>query len=935
MTLSNIKPQNGPAAQAQALPSSATVMRVLEQQVYRGPNLYGYRPMIRIQLNLGTLEGYPSSRLEGFTQRLLQQMPSLQEHGCSYGEPGGFVRRLHEGTWLGHIIEHVAIELQSLAGLDVTYGKTRSVPGQPGTYNVVYEHREEQIGRLAGLVAIRLVNSLLPAEFQGVEGLHLLRPRGLDGGVESGGTFDLAQNLEELCRLVGRYALGPTTASLVAEARRRGIPHLRLDDDSLVQLGYGRHQRRIRASITQQTSYLATETASDKALTKRLLDRAGLPVPDGEVVTSAEQAVRAAGRIGYPVVIKPLDGNHGRGVSLGLETPQQVAWGYELAARHSHRVVIEQQFRGNDHRILVVGGEVVAVAERVPAQVVGDGEHSVTALVHQVNLDPRRGEGHEQVMTRIVLDEQVREVLARQGLTPQSVPARGEVVMLRDTANLSTGGTAIDRTDVIHPDNVTVARRAAQIIGLDVAGIDFISPDISQSVFRSGGGIVEVNASPGFRMHLHPSVGTPRNVAAPVIDRLFPEGTPCRIPVVAITGTNGKSTTSRMVAHVLQHAGRQVGLTTSNGIYLQGERILEGDTTGPKSARVILSDPTVEVAVLETARGGILREGLGFDQCQVGAVLNVRADHLGLRGIETVEDLAFVKSLVVEVVAKGGLSVLNADDGLTAGMAGRAGGTVAYFSMQGAASGNAHLLRHIEAGGLAVVREPTLVGDELVLYRLGERHPVIRAAEIPATLNGAAQVNVENALAATLILVGLEVPLPVIRAGLATFTTSFEHSPGRLNLFEGHPFQVLLDYAHNPDGLTRLSELLSRLRPLNGQVIGVFGVAGDRRDQDIHQMGELLAGMFDHLILREDEDRRGRQPGEGAHLTHLGALAGGLAPERMEVILDEREAIGAALRRAQAGDLVVILPNLVEEAWQQVKDFDSSAVLPLVHGRTA
>ncbi len=903
-------------------------LRVLERQVYRGPNLYGYRPMIRVKLDLGALEDYPSNALPDFTDRLLAALPTLQEHGCSYGEPGGFVRRLRDGTWLGHIAEHVALELQALAGLPVTYGKTRSVRGEPGVYNVVYEQREERVGQLAGMVALRLVDSLLPQDLQGVQGLDLLMPRGIQTELDPEAPFDLEHDLTELRYLVKRYAFGPTTASLVEEARRRGIPYLRLDDHSLVQFGYGRYGRRVRASITQQTSFIATETASDKALTKQLLDRAGLPVPRGAVVRSAEEAVREAQRLGFPVVTKPLDGNHGRGVSINLESPEQVIWGFKQASAHGRNVVVEQHYTGNDHRVLVVGGKVIAVAERVPAHVVGDGQRSIRALVDETNLDPRRGDGHEQVMTRITLDEHVLDLLARRGLTPDSVPAANEAVFLRDTANLSTGGTAVDRTDVIHPDNAMVARRAALIVGLDVAGIDFITPDISESVFKTGGGIVEVNAAPGFRMHLQPSEGTPRNVAAPVLDSLFPPDVPCRIPVVAITGTNGKSTTSRMVAHILRHTGRMVGLTTSNGIYLGEDRIVDGDTTGPKSAQVILSDPTVEVAVLETARGGILREGLGFDQCQVGAVLNIRPDHLGLKGIETVEDLAFVKGLVVEVVSPGGVSVLNADDPLTAAMARKAGGQIAFFSMEGAVTHPEHLARHIAAGGIALVREPTLVGDELVLYRERERTAVIRANDIPATMYGAARVNVENALAAIAIAVGLDVPIHEIRDALKTFSTSFEQSPGRLNLYEGHPFRVLLDYAHNPDGLAQLGGLLQALRPEGGRVIGVFGVAGDRRDQDILEMGRLLAGMFDELILREDDDRRGRPNGESAELTRQGALAAGLPDEQMRVILDETEAIDAGLRAARPGDLLVLLPNLVEAAWQQMLDFDSAHLTP-------
>ncbi|WP_407572791.1 cyanophycin synthetase [Deinococcus altitudinis] len=900
-------------------------LRLLEKQVYRGPNIFGYEPMIRFQLDLRALEDYPTSALPGFTERLTELLPSLYTHRCSYGEPGGLIRRMEEGTWLGHVTEHVALELQSIAGTPVTYGKTRSVRGRPGVYNVMYSYREERVGLPAGFVALRLVNTLLPEEMQGVERLDLMLPSGLTTSLNPDTPFDLEAEQLELRRIVKRYAMGPTPQSLVDEAKRRGIPYLRLDEQSLIQLGYGRYQQRLRASITGRTSYIATETASDKALTKALLDRAGLPVPRGSVVRTAEEAVREARKIGYPVVTKPLDGNHGRGVSMNLNSPEEVIQGFQQARMHSRDVVVEQHFGGHDHRILVIGNEVVAVAERVPAHVIGDGQRTIQELVEKVNLDPRRGDGHEQVMTRIVIDEHVLALLGRSGLTPDSVPAAGERTFLRDTANISTGGTAIDHTDVIHPHNASVARRAAQVIGLDVAGIDFILPDITRSVHETGGGIVEVNAAPGFRMHLQPSEGRPRNVAAPVIDALFPKGAPCRMPIISITGTNGKTTTSRMVAHIMRYNGRHVGLTTSNGIYINGELVMDGDTTGARSARMVLSDPNIDMAVLETARGGILREGLGFERCDVSAVLNVQPNHLGLKGIETVEDLAYVKSLIVEVVSDSGTSVLNADDPLTVKMARKAGGTVAYFSLRSGAGCPSMLTEHIADGGLALVREETLLGDELVMYRGGHRVPIIRAREIPATLGGFAQVNVQNALAAA-IAVAQDVPIPIIRSALGSFTTSFEQSPGRLNLYDGHPFRVILDYAHNPAGLEYLLELVAHLRPRRGRVIGVFGVAGDRRDSDIHHMGQLLAGMFDEVILREDEERRGRAPGEGARLTQEGALAAGMRPEQFRVILNEPEAIGAALQAGRPGDLLVVMPNEVEKAWAQVTSYDSSAL---------
>lgn len=906
---------SGPATQA-----ATGAMRVIERGVYRGPHLYSLTPMVRIKLDLCALEEWPSNRLPGFTERLLALLPGLHEHGCSFHERGGFVRRLEEGTWLGHVAEHVALELQTLIGSRVTRGKTRSVKGEHGVYNVMYAYRDADVGLVAGRLALQLVDSLLPPDLQGIEGLDRIY-RDEDEPIFQS-PFDLDAALKALRYVHRRTALGPTTQSLVHEAERRNIPVLRLDDQSLVQLGTGRYQKRIRASITSLTSSIATDAASDKDLTKKLLADAGLPVPRGDVVRSVEDAVRAAGRIGYPVVIKPLDGNHGRGVSIDLSSAEEVAHAFTEARQHSRRVIVENYFKGRDHRILVVNGEVVAVAERVPAHVVGDGERSIAALVEEVNKDPRRGEGHENVMTRISIGDHARAVLAKSGLSPESVPELGRVVYLCDTANLSTGGTAIDRTDDIHPDNALIARRAARAIGLDIAGIDFIAPDISRSVHETGGGIIEVNAAPGFRMHLQPSEGRARNVARPVMDMLFPRGTPTRIPILAITGTNGKSTTSRMVGHILRAQGLCVGLTSTTGIYMNGRRVVDADASGPWSARVVLKEPTVDVAVLETARGGILREGLGFLECDVGLVTNIQPDHLGLKGIDTIEDLAWVKSVVVEAVHRNGTSILNADDPMCVGMRRRAGGRLGYFSLRGGADMPDFLREHIEDGGLAVVREPgTIDGGEIVIHDDGDSIHLMRAAEIPATLDGLAEFNVQNALGAVAMAYAQGVPVNVIRNALSTFTTSFEQSPGRLNVFDGHGFRVILDYAHNPAGLKALGDLILKMRPRHRRVIGMINIPGDRRDEDMREMGALATRYFDEIIFREDPARRGRRPGEIVGLLAEGALATGYPEDRICRILEEDEAADLCLRKARPGDLVVLTPTDVEAMWQQVLDF--------------
>jgi cyanophycin synthetase len=893
-------------------------MRVLETALYRGPHLYASRPMVRIQLDLGALEAWPTAKIPGFVDHLLALLPGLERHGCSYQTPGGLVLRLREGTWLGHVIEHVALELQTLAGAKVTRGKTRSVRGRPGVYNILYVYEGEALGRAAGRAAIELVNSLLPRDLQGVQGLDRVAPS-LTGLAQP--LFDLPIAIKALKDTAKAEALGPTTRSIVNEARRRGIPVQRLDEHSLVQLGWGARRKLIRASITGDTSHIAVETAGNKALTKSMLSAVGVPVPRGSVVRTADEAIAQAERIQGPVVLKPLDGNHGRGVNLGLVTPDQVRWGFEQAVKHGRRIIVEEQYVGRDYRILVVGGQVVAVAERVPARVTGDGRSSVAQLIDAVNQDPRRGVGHEQVMTRIVVDDHVHEMLSRVGLTIDAAPNEGAVVTLRATANLSTGGTAIDRTDVIHPDNASIARRAAMTVGLDVAGIDFIAPDITRSVRETGGGIVEVNAAPGFRMHLEPSEGPSRDVAKAVVANLFPPGSRSRIPIVAVTGTNGKSTVVRMVAKISRQMGETVGLTNTSGIYINDEKILDADASGPKSARMVLRDPTVDVAVLETARGGMLREGLAFDRCDVGIVLNVTADHLGLKGVDTLEDLAAVKSIVTEAVSKRGLSVLNGDDPLTLRMARHAGGRVGYFTLEGGPEMSPFLQKHIAEGGLVVARERSMRGGDLVLHDRGARTFVVHGDEIPATLGGLAEFNIANALAAIAAGHALGATPQTIAEALKAFTSSHTENPGRFNVHDAHGFRVIVDYAHNPGAMRAIGDLVERLRPGAERAIGVVSIPGDRRDEDILEMGAIAASLFDELIFRELPDGRGRANGSVVSLLSQGALDAGFPPERVHRILSETKSVDAALRMARPGDLVLLFPTSVSAVWKQVTAF--------------
>lgn len=884
-------------------------LTVLERAVYRGPHLYSARPMIRIQIDLGVLEDYPTSKLPGFTAALLERMPSLSRHGCSRGRPGGLVERMTEGTWLGHVIEHVALELQALAGAATTRGKTRSVKGRPGVYNVMFAYDDEAAGLLAGRLAIELVDSLLPTFLRGATGLDLVCPPAVVSG--------------DVALMVERAA---STRLAVEGARKRRIPVERLNSMSLIQLGWGARQRRLRASVTDRTGLMAAESAGDKAEAKALLQGVGIPVARGVVVRTVEAAIEEARRLRPPWVLKPLAGNHGRGVTTGLITEDDLRRGFAEAVRHGPRVVLEEQLPGRDHRVLVVDGRVVAVAERVPPHVVGDGERSVRDLVEAVNADPRRGVGHEAVMTRIRLDEAAEALLGEQGLALDDVPAAGREVWLRTAANLSAGGTAIDRTDEIHPDNAAIARRAALTIGLDVAGIDLLAPDIGRSVRETGGGIVEVNAAPGLRMHLHPSEGTPRDVAGPILEMLYPRGSRARIPVLAVTGTNGKSTVGRMLAHIFRAEGRTVGLTNTSGVYIGDERVAAGDASGPKSARMVLRDPTVEVAVLECARGGILREGLAFDRCDVGAVLNVQADHLGLKGVNTLEDLAAVKSVVVESVGRRGVSVLNADDPLTIRMARHAGGRVCWFSMRGGDAAPGFVLKHIADGGLAVLHEP----DEGVIeiHDGGRRVPVCRADAIPATLGGHALFNVQNALAATAMAFGAGVEPAAIGRALATFASTFEQNPGRLNLHDAHGFRVILDYAHNPEALRALGRMAAAIKPADRRSIAMISIPGDRRDVEIREMGEIGASFFDILVFRETPDNRGRPRGEVVRLLREGAIAAGCEPERIHLIEEEPTAARAALDMAQPGDFVVLTPTAVDAVWKTILSFRPRAARP-------
>jgi cyanophycin synthetase len=870
-------------------------IQIKKIKVLTGPNIWAYRPVLEILAQIGKYEDLPSNKIPGFAERLVELIPSIWEHRCSEGRPGGFLERLRTGTYMGHIVEHIILELESLAGMDVGFGRTRGTE-HLGEYRIVVDYKDDEAARMCVYLAVEIAEALAD-------------------NVPLG--FDLNERLAEVREVAEDNVLGPSTQAIVDAAKRRGIPWFRLSHGSLVQLGHGKSARRIQASETSNTSNIGVELASDKDLTKELLDRVGVPVPHGSIVRTADDAWEVAQDLNTPVVLKPYDGNQGKAVSVNLTTEEQVRAAFDLAHVVSSRVIVEQYLPGRDFRLLVVGGKLVAAAERKPAQVVADGRHDIRTLVQMLNEDPRRGAGHGSALTRIKMDAAAELTLRKQDYTWESIPPPGAVVLLRDNSNLSTGGTATDVTDIVHPDNAAIAVLAASTIGLDIAGVDVVCENIKRPLAEQGGGIVEVNAAPGLRMHVYPSEGKSRPVGGAIVDLLFPGKTNARIPIISITGTNGKTTTTRMVGHIYSTMKQFVGMTTTDGIYFDGVRRVKGDCAGPRSAEAVLQHPLVEVAVLETARGGILRSGLAFDKCTVGVVLNVAADHLGLDGIETPERLAQVKQVVIESVAETGYGVLNADDPLTVEMAEECTGEVIFFGMDSSAR---PLALHLASGGKAAFFR----NGELVLAEGSQETVLVQAADIPATYNGQIPFQVQNALAAAAACWGAGVPLDMISLGLRTFQTDENSAPGRFNLFPYGQATVIVDYGHNPHAMRAIQSAMSAMKPR--RKIAVVAAPGDRRDADIQELAVVAANTFDWIVVREDNDLRGRERGEVSDLiTETIRRTKPSLP--VSVVLDEEESVRQALSMARAGDTVVLFIDSVDAVIQQVKEAGKSAYM--------
>lgn len=870
-------------------------MKIQSIQVLRGPNIWSVKreKLIQMRLDLEDLEYRPSNTIPGFKERLEKLIPGLYTHYCSKGYEGGFLERVEEGTWMGHIIEHMALEIQTMAGMDTGFGRTRSTK-TTGVYNVVFAYIEENVGCYAAKAAVRIAEALI-----------------------EGREYDLAADITAMREMRDKERLGPSTGAIVEEAKARDIPYIRLNSGSFIQLGYGKNQVRFMATLTDKTSSIGVDIAGDKEETKRILKEQAIRVADGMTVSDETELEDALEELGFPLVFKPLNANHGKGASINVKTGEEALEAFHYAQKYSEKVIVERFITGYDFRVLVINNKMVAAALRTPAKVKGDGTHTISELIDLENQDPRRGYGHENVLTEIIVDRDTEDILKKKGYTLETVPEKGETVYLKSTANLSTGGTSTDVTDIVHPHNIFVCERIARVIGLDICGIDIMAENLSQPLNETGGVVLEVNAAPGFRMHLAPSEGIPRNVASPVLDMLYPPGKSARIPIIAVTGTNGKTTATRLISHIIKNNGYRVGYTTSDGIYIQNTMMIEGDTTGPASAAFVLKDPTVEFAVLETARGGILRSGLGFSRCDIGVLTNIQEDHLGISDVHSLEDLMYVKKVLIEAVKKDGWAILNADNEYCVAIGkDTTHCNVAYFSMN---ETNPVIEEHCSGGGVAAFIDQGLLTVKKGSWKIR----IDRVSHIPITFNGTVNFMTQNAMAATLAAFLWGFKIEDIRTSLETFVPSPAHTPGRMNIFEFKDHRILVDYAHNPDGMRGLKDFVMNCGA--SYRTGVISGTGDRRDDDIREIGRLSAEMFDDIVICQEKYLRGRDYQELIDLLIEGVRE--VKPEMdCRVIPNSTEAWDYVTSKVKSGELITIVSDSITNASETVKRYQDQVM---------
>ena len=864
-------------------------MKIIEIKILRGPNYWSnYRnKLIAMKLDLEELEERPTNLIDGFSERIEKLIPTMFKHRCSRGNEGGFFERAKEGTWMGHVIEHIALEIQTLAGMECGFGRTRGT-GKEGVYNVVFSYKEENVGIYAANAAVKIAEALI----EGVE-------------------YDLNNDIKTMREMREKFRFGPSTGSIVDEAVSRNIPFIRLNNQSLVQLGYGKNQVRFRATMTDKTSSIAVDLASNKEETKKMLTDAAIPVANGMCISDISEIETVIKRVGFPLVFKPLDGNHGKGASINVKTKEEAFVAFEHAKKYSRKIIVEKFISGFDFRILVINHRFIAAALREPAHVIGDGVSTIAQLIEIENQDERRGYGHENVLTEISIDRETHDELAKLNFTLETILEKGKKCHLKGTANLSTGGTSTDVTDIVHPNNIFIFERISRVIGLDICGIDVMASNLNEPLEVTGGVVLEVNAAPGFRMHLAPANGLPRNVAAPVIDMLYPVGKSFTIPIIAVTGTNGKTTTTRLISHIVKNNGYRVGFTTSDGIYVQNSMLTKGDTTGPVSAEFILKDPTVDFAVLETARGGILRSGLGFNKCDVAVITNIQEDHMGLSDINTLSDMARVKGVVARAVKRDGYAVLNADNKYCVSVSKTVDCNIAYFSID---EKNPIIIEHCKKGGIAAIYE-----NGFITIQKGEwKFRVEKASHIPLTFGGRVTFMIYNVLAATLATYVYGFTIEDIKLNLATFIPSAAQTPGRMNIFEFKEYKVLIDFAHNADGFKGIKEFLSTVE--SPYKIGIITGTGDRRDDDIRDMGRISAEMFDHIIIRQDKFLRGRKAEDIVKLLVEG-IHDSNPQQSYEYIPKEVEALNHAFSLAKKGTFITALSDVIDNAIEVVQSY--------------